>query len=170
VTVAEPAEGFDEEQPFPFGAFDLVLSAATLDTVNDLPGALIHLRGALAPGGLAIASFLGAGSLERVRAALLAGDGDRAAPRMHPLVDVRAGAQLLQRAGFGDPVADSHPLRVRFADLDQALADMREQGLRNVLARPGPPLTRSALAAAREAFSTKVEETFEVLTLTGWQR
>jgi len=169
VTEAEPSEGFDEERPYPFGGFDFVASLGTLDTVNDLPGALVHLRNALAPGGLAIVSLLGAGSLPKVRAALVAGDGDRAAPRMHPLVDVRAGAQLLQRAGFADPVADSHPLRVRFADLDQALSDMRRQGLGNVLARPGPPLTRAALASARREFGRKTLETFEILTLTGWR-
>jgi len=169
VTEAEPAEGFDEERPYPFAGFDFIASLGTLDTVNDLPGALVHLRNALAPGGLAIVSFLGAGSLPRVREALLAGDGERAAPRMHPMVDVRAGAQLLQRAGFADPVADSHPLRVRFADLDQALADMRQQGLGNVLARPGPPLTRAGLERARADFGSKTEETFEILTLTGWR-
>ena len=76
----------------------------------------------------------------------------------------------MQRAGFADPVADSHPLRVRFADLDQALADLRQQGLGNVLARPGPPLTRSGLELARAAFGERTEETFEVLTLTGWRR
>ena len=169
VTEAEPADGFDEEQPYPFAGFDFIASLGTLDTVNDLPGALVHLRNALAPGGLAIVSFLGAGSLPRVREALLAGDGDRPAPRMHPMVDVRAGAQLLQRAGFADPVADSHPLRVRFADLDQALADLRQQGLGNVLARPGPPLTRAGLERAREVFGPRTQETFEILTLTGWR-
>jgi SAM-dependent methyltransferase len=169
ITEAEPADGFDEELPYPFGGFDLIASLGTLDTVNDLPGALVHLRSALAPGGLAIASFLGAGSLTKVRAALLAGDAERAAPRFHPMVDVRAGAQLMQRAGFADPVADSHPLRVRFADLDQALADLRQQGLGNVLARPGPPLTRSGLELARAAFGERTEETFEILTLTGWR-
>ena len=170
VTEAEPAEGFDVERPCPFGGFDFIACLGTLDTVNDLPGALVHLRGALAPGGLAIASLLGAGSLPQVRAALLAGDGERAAPRLHPMVDVRAGAQLLQRAGFADPVADSHPLRVRFANLDQALADLRQQGLGNVLARPGPALTRSSLAMAQNSFGEAVAEQFEILTLTGWSK
>jgi len=170
VTEAEPADGFDEERPYPFAGFDFVASLGTLDTVNDLPGALVHLRKALAPGGLALVSMLGAGSLPRVRAALLAGDGGRAAPRMHPMVDVRAGAQLLQRAGFADPVADSHPLRVRFADLDQALDDTRQQGLGNVLARSGPPLTRTGLERAREVFGRRTQESFEILTLTGWNR
>ncbi|MCA1662259.1 MAG: class I SAM-dependent methyltransferase [Novosphingobium sp.] len=171
VAEAEPADGFDEEAPYPLAdGFDFIASLGTLDTVNDLPGALVHLRQALAPGGLAIVSFLGAGSLPKVRAALLAGDGERSAPRMHPMVDVRAGAQLLQRAGFADPVADSHPLRVRFADLDQALADLRRQGPGNVLARPGPPLTRAGLAKARQTFGEQTLETFEILTLTGWNR
>ena len=170
VTEAEPADGFDEERPYPFAGFDFIASLGTLDTVNDLPGALVHLRKALAPGGLALVSMLGAGSLPRVRAALLAGDGGRAAPRMHPMVDVRAGAQLLQRAGFADPVADSHPLRVRFADLDQALDDTRQQGLGNVLARSGPPLTRTGLERAREVFGRRTQESFEILTLTGWNR
>ena len=129
VTRAEPAELFAEEQPFPFGPFDFIASLGTLDTVNDLPGALIHLRGALAPGGLMIASFPGAGSLPALRAAMLAADGERPAPRIHPQVDVRAGGQLLQRAGFADPVVDSRGLDVRFASLASLIADS---------ARPGP--------------------------------
>ena len=172
---AEPAEGFDEERPFPFSGFDLIVSLGTLDTVNDLPGALIHLRGALAPGGLMIASFPGAGSLPRLRAAMLAGDGDRPAPRIHPQVDVRAGGQLLQRAGFADPVIDSRPLAVSFRSLDRLVGDLRAQGLSNVLARPGPPLTKAALARANAAFAAAGEdgrttESFEILTLSGWKR
>lgn len=91
VTEAEPADGFAEERPIPEGGFDLVASLGALDTVNDLPGALIHIRNALASGGLAIASLMGAGCLPQLRAAMLAADGDRPAPRLHPMVDVRAG-------------------------------------------------------------------------------
>ena len=105
VTHVEPARGFDQEAPFPGGPFDLIASLGTLDSANDLPGALIHIRQALSPGGLAIASFVGAGSLPALREAMLAADGDRPAPRLHPAVDVRAGGQLLQRAGWADPVA-----------------------------------------------------------------
>ena len=67
-----PEEGFDEEAPFPTGCYDFIASLGTLDTVNDLPGALVHLREALASGGLLIASFVGAGCLPRMRAAMLA--------------------------------------------------------------------------------------------------
>jgi SAM-dependent methyltransferase len=154
VTRADPAptgdeHAVDEERPFEFGEpFDLIASLATLDTVNDLPGALIHLRRALAPGGLLLASFVGAGSLPGLRAAMLAGDADRPAARLHPMVDVRAAASLLQRAGFVDPVADGRTLAVRYSSWERLVGDLRGQGLGNVLARPGPPLGKAALARA----------------------
>ena len=169
VTRAEPAEGFADDQPFPETGFDLIASFGTLDTVNDLPGALIHMRGALAPGGLAIASFIGAGSLPALRAAMLAADGDRPAPRLHPAVDVRAGGQLLQRAGWADPVVDSRPLEVRFSSLASLLADLRAQALSNVLAQSGPALNRDQYSVANQTFGTGTVERFEILTLSGWR-
>ena len=175
ITKAEPALGFDEEQPIAGGQFDLVASLGTLDTVNDLPGALIHLRAALAPGGLMVASFPGASNLPTLRAAMLAADGERPAPRVHPMVDVRAGGQLLQRTGFSDPVVDSRRLDVSFRSLGSLLADLRAQALSNVLADPGPPLGKAALERARSAFAQAGEngrtvEHFELLTLSGWKK
>lgn len=175
VSQAAPEDGFDDERPFPFGDFDFIASLGVLDTVNDLPGALIHLRNALAPGGLAIASFAGAGSLPQLRAAMLAADGDRPAPRIHPQVDVRAGGQLLQRAGWADPVIDYRTLDVGFRSLHRLTGDLRAQGLSNVLADPGPPLGKAALERARAAFAAAGEdgrtvERFEILTLSGWRR
>jgi len=172
VIEAEPSRGFDEEQPFPAAGFDFIASAATLDTVNDLPGALLHIRRALARGGRAIASFAGAGSLPVLRRIMLAADGERPAARLHPMVDVRAGAQLLQRAGWADPVADSRTIDVAYRSLDRLVADLRAQGLGNVLAAPAP-LGKAALERARAAFAAeadergRVVEAFEILTLSG---
>ena len=170
VTGLDPAARFDQEAPFPVAGFDTVISLGTLDTANDLPGALIHLRNALAPGGLVLASLVGAGSLPHLRAAMLAADGDRPAARLHPAVDVRGGGQLLQRAGWDDPVVDSRSLSVRYSGLSRLIADLRAQGLSNCLARAGTPLTRAQLAVASAAFGASTIETFEILTLTGWRR
>jgi SAM-dependent methyltransferase len=169
----EVGTDYDEEQPLPSQGHDLIVSLGSLDTVNDLPGALVHLRKGLGPGGLMIASFPGAGSLPVLRAAMLASDGERPAPRLHPMIDVRAGGQLLQRAGFVDPVVDSRSLAVSFRSLDALVADLRAQGLTNVLARHGPPLTRAARARARQTFAEagsdgRTVESFEILTLSGW--
>ena len=116
-------QALDEEQPYPTVGFDLIASLGTLDTVNDLPGALIHLREALAPGGRVIAQFPGAGSLANLRSAMLAADGDRPAARMHPMVDVRSAAQLLQRAGWSDPGVDGRTLKVSYRSLDKLVSD-----------------------------------------------
>ena len=172
VTEAHPEDGFDLEVPYPFGGFDLVASLGVLDTANDLPGALIHIRNALAPGGLAIASFVGLGSLDRLREAMLAADGERPAGRMHPAVDVRAGGQLLQRVGWANPVVDGRSISVSYASLDRMVADLRAQGLGNVLASPAGAVGKAGLARARAAFlggEERVAERFEIITLSGWK-
>ncbi|OYW46783.1 MAG: methyltransferase [Novosphingobium sp. 12-63-9] len=174
--VPQPGEhSLDEESPYPFAGFDLIASMGTLDTVNDLPGALVHIRRALAPGGLALMEFCGAGSLASLRAIMLAADGERPAGRIHPQVDVRAGGQLLQRCGFADPVIDSRQVKVRFSSLKVLLGDVRDHGLGSALARPGPPLGKAGMARSETAFEArseggKVTETFGILTLSGWAK
>lgn len=166
---------FEEEQPGPTEAFDLIAHLLGLGMVNDLPGALIHARHALREGGLFIAAFPGAGSLPALRRIALAADGEQPAARMHPLVDIRAGTALLERAGFARKVVDSFPLKVRFSSLRQLIADLRDHGLTRSLTSPVPPLTRSWLARAAAEFEAmreedgKVTETFEILVLTGWR-
>ncbi|HWU01386.1 MAG TPA: methyltransferase domain-containing protein [Novosphingobium sp.] len=175
VISVDPSDGFDEEAPYPFGDFDLIASLGTLDTVNDLPGALIHMRRALAPGGLMIASLMGAGSLAALRDIMLAADGDRPAARMHPMVDVRAGAQLLQRAGFADPVADGRTVNLRFRTLAGLIGDIRAQGCGGILTQAGPVLGKAAYTRALSAFDAaaqdgRLAEQFEILTLSGWRK
>ena len=83
---------------------------------------------------------------------------------------MRAGGQLLQRAGWADPVVDSRTLDVRFSSLDRLVSDLRDQALGNVLARHGTPLTRAARESAARAFGNETVERFEILTLSGWRR
>lgn len=169
-------EAPDDEAPLASGGYDLVASLGRFDMVNDLPGALIHVRSALAEGGLMIASFPGAGSLPRLRSAMLAADGERPAARFHPLVDVRAGGQLLQRTGFSRPVVDTRSLKVRFGSMQSLVADLRAQSLGSALANRAPTLSRAALLGASATFMSnaepdgKVTETFEILTLSGWRQ
>src|SRR3569833_2161052 len=52
----------DEDRPaFADSSFDLVVSVGALDTVNDLPGALLLARRCLRPDGLFLAAMAGAG-------------------------------------------------------------------------------------------------------------
>ncbi len=167
----------DEEAPITTAdGYDFIASLGTLDTLNDLPGALVHLRRAMADGGLMIACFMGAGSLATLRNIMLEADAERPSPRIHPQVDVRAGGQLLQRCGFADPVVDSHHIDVRFSSFGRLIDDLRAQGLGNCLDRYGAALSKTAFNRAKTAFAAraeadgKVTERFEILTLSGWAK
>ena len=162
------------DRPLAGGPYDLIVSLGELDTVNDLPGALLHLRNALAPGGLLLASIVGAGSLPLMRAAMLAGDGDRVHARVHPQIDLQAASGLLQRARFGRQVVDHYRLTARYRTIERHVADLRDQALTCVLADRSPPLGQAALERARAAFTEradadgKVSEVFEIITITAW--
>lgn len=171
------ASDIDPERPYPATnseqGYDFIACIGVLDGVNDLPGALIHMRQALTPNGLIIASFLGGASLLNLRGAMQAAEPERPAARMHPMVDPRAAPQLLQRAGWKDPVVDTHTLKVRYSTLDQLVHDLRDQGLGSTLADRAPDLNRAGLNRARAAFvksaesDGKVTEDFDIITLTG---
>lgn len=164
----------DEDRlPFADAAFDLVVAAGSLDTVNDLPGALTLIRRALRPDGLFLGAFLGAGSLATLRAVLREAEADRPAARFHPQIDVRSAGDLLVRAGFALPVADVETLTVRYASLARLFADLRGMAATSLLPNPAP-LTRATLTRAAAGFAARadadgrVAERFEIVTLTGW--
>ncbi|MEM8696713.1 MAG: methyltransferase domain-containing protein [Pseudomonadota bacterium] len=164
----------DEDRlPFADESVDLVIAAGTLDTVNDLPGALALIRRILRPDGLFLGAFLGSGSLPALRQAMLQADlaAGGAAPRIHPQIDIRAAGDLLSRAGFALQVADGETLPVRYPDLTRLVGDLR--GSANASLLGGPSLSRYAFAAAHAAFEAlrqdgKTGETFEIVYLTGW--
>ena len=168
----------DEDRlPFGDGAFDLAVSLGVLDSVNDLPGALLLIGRALKPDGLFLGAFAGAGSLPRLRSAMLAADAAEgaAAPHIHPQIDVRAAGDLLTRAGFALPVVDCHGIDVRFPHLLSLVRDLRAMGATNVLAaRSTRPIGRNGLAAAMADFADhadddgKTTERFEIVHMLGW--
>ncbi len=166
---------FDEERPWPFAPYDYIFAIRTLSTLNDLPGALLHIRNTLSQNGIMFAQILGAGSLPSLRAIMLAADGNAPAARIHPQIDNQAASGLLARAGFSKQVVDSRTLTVRFSSFERMIGDLRDQSLTGILSDRPPALSRAAFLRARAAFDQrrdadgKVSETFEVLALTAWR-
>ena len=170
----------DEERlPFASGRLDLIVSSLALHWVNDLVGALIQIRLALAPDGLFIGAMLGGSTLTELRGALLAAEIELrggAGPRVSPFADAADGAALLQRAGFALPVIDTDVVTVRYEHPLRLLADLRAMGETGALVeRPAVPLSRAMLARAWQLYQDRhagpdgrVPATFEILTLTGW--
>jgi SAM-dependent methyltransferase len=169
----------EEVLPFAPASLDLVVSALSLQLVNDLPGALAQIRRALRPDGLFLAALLGGRTLEQLRAAFASAEIELTgglSPRVAPFADVRDLGALLQRAGFALPVADTEQLTVTYADPLALMADLKAMGASNMLSeRRKTPATRALLAAASDTYrkqfagpDRRVPATFEIVTLTGW--
>lgn len=157
------------------GSFDLIVAIGTLDTVNDLPGALLRLRLLLKPDSLLIGAMSGGDTLPRLRQAMRAADAaaGAASPHVHPRIEPAALARLLGSAGFAIPVVDVDRVAVIYRDFQQLLGDLRGMGATNILnGRSREPLTRAALAAAEEDFNSdesgRTTETFELLHFAAW--
>ena len=156
----------DEDRlPFADGAFDLVVSLGVLDTVDDLPGALLLARRVLAPDGLFLAALSGAGGLPTLRQIF----GNTGAARFHPQIDARSGGDLLARAGFVLPVAEIDTVTARYRTIDRLFGDLRANGLRNTL-NERHRLSRSGFDKAVSDLPEPLSERFSILTLTGWTK
>jgi SAM-dependent methyltransferase len=169
----------DEIPPFADGSLDLVVSALSLQWVNDLPGALVQIRRALRPDGLFLATFVGGDSLGELREAFLSAEAEisgGATPRIAPFADVRDLGGLLQRAGFALPVTDQDRLTLRYGSPFDLVDDLRAMGAANVLAeRSRRPLRRDVLARAMELYAERatdpdgrVRATITLVSMSGW--
>jgi NADH dehydrogenase [ubiquinone] 1 alpha subcomplex assembly factor 5 len=175
---AEAANGApvveEDRLPFETGSFDLVVSAGTLDSVNDLPGAFVQMRRLLKADGLLLAHMFGAGSGVTLKALMIEVEGDRASPHLHPQIDLRSAADLLSRSGFALPVADQDVMKLRYRDWRTIVGDIRSSGLGNALAGPRRFLGKDVIARLDEAWSARagvqgtVEESLTHIYLSGW--
>jgi NADH dehydrogenase [ubiquinone] 1 alpha subcomplex assembly factor 5 len=164
--------------PFAPQSLDMVISALTLQTINDLPGTLLQIRQALKPDGLFLAALLGGQTLRELRAAFAEAEiatSGGLSPRVVPFADVRDLGQLMQRAGFALPVADTDVLRVTYPSVLALLRELKAMGASNMLSeRRKVPMRRQTLAAAAAIYERdygadgRITATFEIVTLTGW--
>lgn len=170
--------------PFADHSLDGVIVSAGLELIDDLPGALIQIRRALRPDRPMLAAMVGAGSFARLRGAMIAADlaiGNAVHTRTLPLVEVRSAGDLLSRAGFAMPVADSETLSLSYASARDAMHDLRGLCLGNLLAGPVKPLSRAWLDAVELAYlgdavgdavgdarSPRVVDEIRIIYLMGW--
>jgi SAM-dependent methyltransferase len=190
VVVSEPLAGFRagrlprvaaDEEALPFGdeTLDLVVSALSLQWVNDLPGTFAQVRRALKPDGLFLAALIGGETLGELRESLAIAESEMAggaSPRVSPFIDVRTLGSLLQRAGFALPVTDVERMTVRYQTARALLRDLRRMGAANALAeRSHKPLGRAVLARAEKIYAERFADpdgrlraTFDVMWLSAW--
>jgi SAM-dependent methyltransferase len=169
----------DAGKPLMAGELDLVVSALSLQFVNDLPGTLAQIRRALKPDGLLLAAMLGGETLTELRQAFAQAESEiegGMSPRVAPFTDLRDIGALLQRAGLALPVVDSDRVTVRYASIFDLMQDLRRMGATNALVeRRRAPLRRATLVRLGEIYAERfsdadgrIRATFETIWLSGW--
>jgi SAM-dependent methyltransferase len=169
----------EEALPFRSGSLDLVVSALALQFANDLPGVLVQIRRALKPDGLFLGALAGGDTLTELRQSFAQAESEvegGVSPHVAPFADVRALGDLLQRAGFALPVADSDRYTLRYPTPFALMHDLRRMGGSNALVdRRRKPLRRATLMRMVELYSQRfadsdgrVRATFEMVWLSGW--
>ena len=173
-----PAVADDDRLNLATGAHDLVIHALCLHWANDPVGQLVQCRHALQPDGWFIGVMFGGQTLHELRACLAQAESEITgglAPRILPMGEIRDLGALLQRAGFGLPVADSFTTTVRYRDAFHLMRDLRAMGEGNALAaRLRCPTRRALFVRAAEHYQSLqgpdglIPATFEIVVLTGW--
>ena len=165
--------------PFAERHFDLVLSCLSLHWVNDLPGALVQIRRCLKPGGLFLGAVLGGETLKELYEAFLIAEAEvegGVSPRISPFTEIRDAGQLLQRAGFTEPVSDCDTITATYSTAFNLLTDLRNMGEANALhARRRNFTPRKTFLRMAKAYEDRFQEaasrlpaTFQIIYLTGW--
>lgn len=160
----------------PSAAYDLILAVGTLDTVNDLPRAILTIRWAMRADGLFIGALSGGDTLPRLRSAMRAADefSGGASPHVHPRVEASSLAALLGKAGFANAVVDIERIAVTYPSLRTLVRDLRRMGATNILAgRSRRAFSKAAFAAAEADFAVhgqdgRTTEQFEMLHFACW--
>ncbi len=179
-----PEAGVDfvfEEEAVPLApeSLDCIISLFSLNSVNDVPGSLAQMRGALRPDGLFLGSLFAGRTLGELREAWLAAEADLtggASLRVAPFADLRDLGSLMQRAGFALPAVDLDVTTVRYKDALALMREIKTLGFQHALGhRSRRPVTGALLARAAFLYDQRygdadgrVRATVETAWVIGW--
>lgn len=169
----------EEFLPFCTDCFDAVISPLALQSVNDLPGALVQINRVLKPDGLFMGAMLGGETLYQLRQVMMQAEMEikgGASPHVAPFVDKPQAGSLLQRAGFALPVVDSEIITVTYDHVFKLMHDLRGMGEGNALADrsktlPGKALLMETARLYQDRFAEadgRIAASFEVIFMIGW--
>lgn len=169
----------DEELiPVAPNSVDLVVSNLALHWINDLPGVLSQIFGALKKDSMFLASMFGENTLVELRNSFTLAELERdggVSPHVSPFAGIGDMGNLLSRAGFTLPSVDQETITIRFKDPYLLMHELQAMGEQSGSALRRPYTSRATFHAAaaiyREMYGDEdgsVPATFQILYLTGW--
>lgn len=170
----------DEFLPFKSNSFDLVVSNLNLHFINQVPQFLLQVKDILKPDGVFIASFFGEENLSQLAHSLYVAENEiygGVSPRMSPTIDVKTAANLLQKAGFKNPISDFEKIEVDYSNPLNLLKDLKMMGQGNILCeRSKKFISKRFLNSLSKNFQQLyglenggVKAVFEIVTVIGWK-
>lgn len=130
-------------------SMDAIIAPLSLHNINDIPGILTQIRQCLRPDGVFIAHFMGDILIRQLRSIFAEAElniTNHYHPRIHPVIDIKEVGNLLSRAGFSLPVADSIIFPVSYRNIMTLFHDLRCMGETNILCDGHSPLRRDVLS------------------------
>lgn len=184
VTIIEPSPGLAQSQgaiqgdedhlPVDPESFDCIIWPGGMESVNDVPTALLRCRLALKGDGLLLGCFPGDGSFPMLRRILNEDQGDRIIARMQPQIDTRSMGDLLTKIGLTMAVADTERLILSYQSLGDLVGDLRAAAWTNMLQGAIHPFGRHQHALVSSAFdrlrdeSGRCREEVRIVHFSGW--
>jgi malonyl-CoA O-methyltransferase len=144
----DPVCGDAAALPLAGGCIDLVFSNLMLQWCNEPDQVFAEFRRVLRPGGLVLFTSFGPDTLQELRAAWRAADGNTHVSRF---IDMHDLGDALTRNGFQEPVMDMEHLVLTYPDVRALMRDLKTMGARNATAGRSRGLTGPRRLAAMEA-------------------
>ncbi len=170
----------DEFLPFKPKSFDLIVSSLNFHHINLVPQFLLQVKELLKKDGIFIAAFFGEENLSELVDVIFKTESELyggISPRTMPTIEVKTAANLLQKAGFKNPISDFEKFEVDYKDPLKLLQDLQKMGQANILhQRSRKFFTKKFLNKFCQNYREKygqddktVKATFEVVSVIGWK-
>jgi len=164
---------------FEQNCYDLIIHALCLHWSNDPVGQLIQCKNKLVEDGLFLAILFGGKTLYELNLCFSLAESRISggiSPRFVPMGEIRDLGNLLQRAGFGLPVADNIINHLIYKNVYSLITDLRKMGETNALLSRKKSFTRKKIFEETakiylEKFTQNdinIIATVELIFLTGW--
>ena len=171
----------DEELlPLKNNGFNLIFSILGLNLINDLPGTLKQIHDALKPNGLFIATFWGQGTLIPLSESLAYADEKILGglyQRTYPFCDIKTLGNLMQRAGFNNPVADVEKIIYSYKNIIEIIYDIRRLSEKNILSARKKSFTPKSIFKEAEKYlyskhseKSEIKIPYNIVFVSGWKK
>ena len=113
--------------------FDLIFSFLDLHHINKIPEHLSSIKKTLKPNGIFMGCFFGEENLKDLRQSFLANEASITSPKFFPYIEIKTAGNMLQKAGFAEPITDLDRINIEYSKLKTLCKDIRDIGETNIL-------------------------------------